>query len=399
MSRKLIERIFEAQEYARTLSGECLSVDYNSGSSPMKWRCKEGHEWEASFTQTVIQKRWCKLCTPRREKDPKTLEMAKSYAESRGGKCLSEEYQNSTTPLKWVCSEGHEWEANFNGKTWCPQCSYKARGCDNTIRARDKFEAEGWRVLSYSLKEIKVRCPKGHELTKKTFSRCCPVCWEESRVNQDKVFQSAIQLAAFYQGKCLSKKHANKKLLWECSRGHKWYAPLAYIRDGSWCRRCQTIGRMEELTRQLMEYITGKPFDKVRPKWLLSPKGNPMELDGFNVELQLAFEYQGEQHYTVAGQFRKRGAKERLRKTQEYDQLKAQTCLERGIKLIEIPFQIKFLEMENFLRSLVPEELQIPQQESFRFTVPEKPKKVRLRKRKPSLKQVEGEGDGQEEES
>jgi hypothetical protein len=46
---------------------------------------------------------------------------------------------------------------------------------------------------------------------------------------------------------------------------------------------------MEELTRQLMEYITGKPFDKVRPKWLLSPKGNPMELDGFNVELQLAF--------------------------------------------------------------------------------------------------------------
>ncbi|RHZ69871.1 hypothetical protein Glove_277g21 [Diversispora epigaea] len=42
---------------------------------------------------------------------------------SRGGQCLSNNYINCNTPLRWKCAKGHEWTANFhsikNGKTWC----------------------------------------------------------------------------------------------------------------------------------------------------------------------------------------------------------------------------------------------------------------------------------------
>jgi hypothetical protein len=52
-------------------------------------------------------------------------------AEIRGGLCLSEQYINSKTKLKWQCSKGHVWEAlptNVKNKgSWCPICAIKIR--------------------------------------------------------------------------------------------------------------------------------------------------------------------------------------------------------------------------------------------------------------------------------
>jgi len=51
-------------------------------------------------------------------------------AESKGGKCLSTEYVNVVTPLKWECACGYIWEVaalNIIGKpdSWCPRCAKK----------------------------------------------------------------------------------------------------------------------------------------------------------------------------------------------------------------------------------------------------------------------------------
>lgn len=50
-------------------------------------------------------------------------------AESKGGKCLSEEYVDNHTKLRWQCKEGHIWDALPHslkqGDTWCPICGRK----------------------------------------------------------------------------------------------------------------------------------------------------------------------------------------------------------------------------------------------------------------------------------
>jgi hypothetical protein len=49
-----------------------------------------------------------------------------AIAKLRGGEYLSKNYKNRSTPVKWRCSEGHTWMAavsnvKFCG-TWCPKC-------------------------------------------------------------------------------------------------------------------------------------------------------------------------------------------------------------------------------------------------------------------------------------
>ncbi len=64
------------------------------------------------------------------EKDPLTreytLQEMQTLAKSRGGECLSKEYSNIKTKLKWKCAFGHTWEAtprlHLTGH-WCPQCA------------------------------------------------------------------------------------------------------------------------------------------------------------------------------------------------------------------------------------------------------------------------------------
>ena len=47
-------------------------------------------------------------------------------ANSKDGKCLSLQYKSTTTKMKWECKEGHQWETTFKiikKNTWCPDCS------------------------------------------------------------------------------------------------------------------------------------------------------------------------------------------------------------------------------------------------------------------------------------
>ena len=56
----------------------------------------------------------------------------------------------------------------------------------------------------------------------------------------------------------------------------------------------------EAYVRQLFECAFGRPFIKVRPKFL-----EGLELDGYCEELKMAFEYDGEQHFKFPNWFHK----------------------------------------------------------------------------------------------
>ena len=53
------------------------------------------------------------------------LKEIQEITRERNGECLSEEYINNKTKMKFRCARGHEWMANpksIKEGTWCPFC-------------------------------------------------------------------------------------------------------------------------------------------------------------------------------------------------------------------------------------------------------------------------------------
>jgi hypothetical protein len=158
------------------------------------------------------------------------------------------------------------------------------------------------------------------------------------------------ELAISRGGKCLSDSYKNAKshLTWQCKDGHVWDAtPHNIVYNESWCPTCpRNVG--EELVRAAMvECFPGKTFERTRQEeWL-----NGLELDGYNEELKLAFEYQGIQHSKHVPHFqRKPNAFEDQCKR---DARKREYCAVAGIRLIEVSHKIKPSSIRPTVRKIL----------------------------------------------
>jgi hypothetical protein len=120
---------------------------------------------------------------------------------------------------------------------------------------------------------------------------------------------------------------------WECAKGHQWQTAFGNIKyNGAWCKECRTDNLYEEMTRDILQKLFGKPFKNVR-----NALTSRLELDCFNEELQLAVEYQGKQHYQFIEHFHR--TQERFEQQQERDARKRSECEQLGITLIEIHYK------------------------------------------------------------
>lgn len=240
--------IKDAIRVAEERRGKCLSKRYKSNKSNLKWKCRDGHVWSASFSSINNGGTWCPKCA---QNFKLTIKDAKEAAKTRNGKCLSMAYINDSTKMKWECKRGHKWFARFHdirGGHWCPQCS-------NT-------------------KKLTLACAK--------------------------------KIANKAGGRCLSKRYCNSraKMKWECRDGHVWFATLNNIKyNKSWCPKCKRINsKQNKLYKILCDIFPDKNvvqnyrgFD-----WLKTYKNGKQEIDIFisdDTGFSLAIEYQGEQHY------------------------------------------------------------------------------------------------------
>lgn len=127
-----------------------------------------------------------------------------------------------------------------------------------------------------------------------------------------------------------------------CEFEHTFERTLNHIiRGQANCPDCQngTPYFTENICRKLIEYLLGGIFEKARNlQWLVNEEGNYLELDGYNKNLNVAFEYNGAQHYKYSALFHK--TIDAFNKQKQHDILKQEQCIKNNVKLIIIPYTI-----------------------------------------------------------
>lgn len=282
------------QEKAKSKGGLFLSEVYLNSTINHDWQCSKGHKWSAK-PSNIFQGGWCPKCCNKKPCKYK-LSDAKNYAIAKKGSCLSTHYKKVVDRLIWQCEEGHIWEAVFGEVkkgSWCPECAWQKRRCS---------------------------------------------------------IEECNQIAAKNFGKCLSKKclGIKSKLLWKCEIGHIWKATLGNIKfNNSWCPDCcQSYG--EQKFREILEKYTGKPFKRIRPNWLLNNNGNRMEIDGYNQELNIGFEFQGKQHFEFVKLWHKE--KDKFKKQLIADEQKKNILKLRKVKMLYPSYKLKPESFLNFIK-------------------------------------------------
>lgn len=86
------------------------------------WECERQHQWEATYSN--IRSGWgCPHCSKIFPKTPKDYH---ALAKNRNLEWLGPEVSNTATKTAWQCSEGHKWEATYNNirnGSGCPFCA------------------------------------------------------------------------------------------------------------------------------------------------------------------------------------------------------------------------------------------------------------------------------------
>ncbi|CAK0826260.1 unnamed protein product [Prorocentrum cordatum] len=338
----------EAQSWAMARGGRCLSKNYTNASTKLQWQCAEGHQWHAGFGGMRWSGSWCPQCA--KDRIRLGIRVAQAFARARGGLCLSERYYNNQTALRWQCKLGHQWEDSLKrlkqSGAWCPTCHPRHKRL-GIATARTVARKHGGWCLSDQYESLRTpmrwRCANGHEWSAslegiRNRGTWCHIC-AGTRLDITVAQNEARMRAGF----CLSVSYKNSlsPLEWECSLGHRWHAPLRNIRHtGTWCPQC-AAGKSEREVRAIFETIfSGRTFAKCRPEFLVGAQGRRLELDGYCRYLNLAFEYNGEQHFEANNFFN-------LKEKGNYEAQLARDCLKRnrceglGLRLVIVPYWVK----------------------------------------------------------
>lgn len=245
------EKLKEMKEIAENRGGHCLSSDYINSQTSLKWKCKEGHVWEA-MPGLVKKGTWCPICgiKTRANKRRLPIDEMQRMARERGGQCISSQYVDGYTKLKWQCKEGHFWEATpskIKCGQWCPYCAHCVRLSMEEMQKLAKSRGGVCLSTEYVNNRInlKWKCKEGHVWGASAGNikagKWCPICGIKKTADKKRLTIEKMQeFANIKGGVCLSNQYidAHTKLKWKCKEGHVWDAIPNSVQRGSWCPIC-----------------------------------------------------------------------------------------------------------------------------------------------------------------
>lgn len=236
------------------------------------------------------------------------------------GKFLTskKDYESRTHPdmskYKWECGKcGHVWEGiarNIKSGSWCRVCQY------TQLSLKNRTPYDEILALAKTVGEIKTGYT-GRFLA--------------SKEEYEKVHEPS-----------------HHKFKWKCGKcKNSFEMDITHVRRPQWCSTC-TEGESEIICRGFFERIFNAKFPKTRLKWLVNPlTGGQMHFDGYSKELNLAFEFNGPQHYMFYPKYHREDHD--LEKQQARDKIKAELCLKNGIILIVVPHTLNYDEFQDYI--------------------------------------------------
>jgi len=283
----------------------------------------------------------------------------RDFIEKKGGRLDSNwRYLNYSTKIPITCEKGHKWNSlwcHIKRNHWCPECAGQVVH-EKDVRAH--IEGKGgmlepdWKYKNKCTK-FKVTCERGHiwfpvwnDL--KYNGSWCPYC-SKHIVDVNLARDYIINKKGFLE-KDWKYIDSTTKFWITCEKGHRWETCWNVVQSDHWCPHCQKFKREQEFRETIEKYFGEEKFPSKKPKWLrYPPTKRPLQLDGYNENKKIAFEYQGLQHYELC--FVNRYSEERLKDIQKRDLFKEEICQQQGVVLIAVPYWISKDNWEGHIQS------------------------------------------------
>ena len=320
------------------------------------WKCKHGHEWEASVKSRTINGTGCPYCSHN-----KVLagfnDLASQYPD------IAAEWSDRNLPLLptmvtafanskawWKCRDcGNEWYTLIStraGGSRCPYCSGYTllKGFNDLATTHPDIAAE-WSERNYPLMPDEVNAKSRHNvwwkcktcgnewksvINARVKGTVCPVCADRTVLAgyNDLATTDRKLLAEWdYEKNSLLptqvSRRSMKRVWWKCSLGHSWKAKISdRTIIGEKCTVCEKEYRSVFPGLAVAYYANQKGL-KVQ---LGSDKLLGIPLETYIPSEKLAIEFtNGSEHMEV---------------------LKSHLCKQRNIKLVKLPFKTTETETE-----------------------------------------------------
>ena len=254
------------------------------------WKCSAGHSWFAMVSNRSGHNRACPYCAHQLpipgETDLATRfpDLAKEWHPTKNSCKPSEVMPGTHKKAWWICSEGHEWEAEIKSRTTgigCPYCCGKKvlKGFNDLATVYPDLAAE-WHPT------------KNGDLTPEDITDA-----------------------------------SGKKVWWLCKNGHDYEMAVCNRKRGSGCPRCSDALRTSFPEQAIFYYIKQEFPDAVNGYRDIFDSS--MELDIYIPSLKVGIEYDGRvYHSSTSNQLR--------------DGRKYAICKEHGIVLIRIREMMRY---------------------------------------------------------
>lgn len=200
--------------------------------------------------------------------------------------------------------------------------------------------------------KVNMTCENGHEFSKELHSFLLNQAW--CRQCEVDVYQNELERIITERGGELQSKFVastRKVRVWCGNPDHPpWdVAPNGIRYSRGWCPLCSNRNLNEEICRAVFVEAFRAEFNRTRS----APFAKRLELDGYNEEYKVAFEYNGIQHYRYTKYFHR--DMERFEQQQERDRKKIKRCEKAGVDLIVITYEVPVMELRNYIREKLKE--------------------------------------------
>lgn len=240
-----------------------------------------------------------------------------------------------------------DWSHFHKSTVGCPYCTGRYRTTEEFEDLAKDLDIEAMSPYLGNEKPIDLRCKKcGHIWTTKpkvqlTNNSACPICGrQKANLNEMKTrekFISELSLINPFVDVIGEYLGTHRWIECRCRICNKSFSgmPSRLLRGEAGCPFCN----LSDGERKLLLNLDSLNISYVRQYSIDDCKYiNKLRFDAFNTIYNIAFEYNGEQHYYPISFGSQQSAEEEFQITQERDNAKIEYCKQKNIPLIIVPY-------------------------------------------------------------